>query len=66
MNYGVSFFMFEKIDVNGLSVYFLFQYLIIEVLGLFGFKVIKWNFIKFFVDQNGCVVKCYVLKMIFD
>ncbi|MEO2204946.1 glutathione peroxidase [Paenibacillus pabuli] len=62
MNYGVSFPMFEKIDVNGSSAHPLFQHLTTEAPGLLGSKAIKWNFTKFLVDQNGRVVKRYAPK----
>ncbi|PYE45472.1 glutathione peroxidase [Paenibacillus barcinonensis] len=59
MNYGVSFPMFEKIDVNGASAHPLFQHITKEAPGLLGSKAIKWNFTKFLVDQEGKVVKRY-------
>ncbi|MEK4361641.1 glutathione peroxidase [Paenibacillus sp. FSL M8-0212] len=62
MNYGVSFPMFEKIDVNGSSAHPLFQHLSTEAPGLLGSKAIKWNFTKFLVDQNGQVIKRYAPK----
>ena len=62
MNYGVSFPMFEKIDVNGSSAHPLFQHLTTEAPGLLRSKAIKWNFTKFLVDQNGRVVKRYAPK----
>lgn len=52
--------MFVKIEVNGDGVYFIFKYLKDEFKGLFG-KKIKWNFIKFVIDKNGKLVKCFVL-----
>ncbi|MCG7377430.1 MULTISPECIES: glutathione peroxidase [Paenibacillus] len=62
MNYGVSFPMFEKIDVNGSNAHPLFQHLTKEAPGLLGSKAIKWNFTKFLVDQDGRVVKRYAPK----
>jgi glutathione peroxidase len=59
LNYGVSFPMMEKIDVNGAGAHPLFQWLTAEAPGLLGSKAIKWNFTKFLVDKNGNVVKRY-------
>ena len=56
-NYGVSFPMFSKIDVNGETAHPLYKYLKNEARGLLGSQKIKWNFTKFLVDQNGNVVK---------
>jgi glutathione peroxidase len=58
INYGVTFTMFEKIDVNGANAHPLFQYLRNEAKGLFGNKI-KWNFTKFLIDKNGNVIKRY-------
>ena len=58
LNYGVSFNMFEKIDVNGNNAHPLYKYLKNEAKGLFG-KGIKWNFTKFLIDANGNVIKRY-------
>lgn len=57
INYGVSFPMFSKIDVNGPSADPLYKYLKAEKPGLMGSKNIKWNFTKFLVDRDGKVVK---------
>lgn len=57
INYGVSFPMFEKIDVNGDNTDPLYQHLKTQARGLLGSKKIKWNFTKFLVDQEGRVVK---------
>ena len=59
LNYGVSFPMMEKIDVNGSAAHPLFQWLTAEAPGLLGSKAIKWNFTKFLVDKDGSVVKRY-------
>jgi glutathione peroxidase len=56
VNYGVTFPMFAKVDVNGENAHPLFQYLKEKASGLLGTKVIKWNFTKFLVDRNGNVV----------
>lgn len=59
LNYGVSFPMFSKIDVNGEDTHPLFQYLKSQAKGLMGSEKVKWNFTKFLVDQNGEVIKRY-------
>ena len=59
MNYGVSFPMYEKIDVNGANAHPLFNYLKEQAPGILGSKGIKWNFTKFLVDKTGQVVKRY-------
>lgn len=56
INYGVSFQMFSKIEVNGEGAHPLFKYLKSELGGWFGSKV-KWNFTKFVVDKEGNPVK---------
>lgn len=58
MNYGVSFPMFAKIDVNGDNAAPLYKYLKSEKGGIGG-KNIKWNFTKFLVDKDGTVLKRY-------
>lgn len=55
VNYGVTFPMFEKVDVNGQQAHPLFQFLKAEAQGTFG-NDIKWNFTKFLIDRNGNVV----------
>jgi len=57
LNYGVSFQMFEKIDVNGANASPLYDYLKNSAPGLLGSKSIKWNFTKFLVDRSGAVIK---------
>ena len=56
MNYGVTFPMFAKIDVNGKNEHPLYTYLKKQKGGLLT-KDIKWNFTKFLVDRNGNVVE---------
>ncbi|WP_396586844.1 glutathione peroxidase [Bermanella sp. R86510] len=56
-NYGVSFDMFSKIDVNGSNAHPLFEYLKKQAPGFLGSRKVKWNFTKFLVDQEGKVVK---------
>ncbi len=58
-NYGVSFPMFDKIDVNGPNAHPLFTHLKEEAPGLLGTDGIKWNFTKFLVDRHGKVVTRY-------
>ncbi|OKL37342.1 glutathione peroxidase [Domibacillus mangrovi] len=57
-NYGVSFPMFAKINVNGDNADPLFKHLTTEKKGILS-KKIKWNFTKFLVDKNGQVVERY-------
>jgi glutathione peroxidase len=57
--FGVSFPLFQKIDVNGSNAHPLYQYLTKASPGLFGTEGIKWNFTKFLVDRSGKVVKRY-------
>lgn len=59
LNYGVSFPMSEKIDVNGANAHPLFQYLTSEAKGLLGTEMIKWNFTKFLISKDGKPVKRY-------
>jgi len=56
VNYGVTFPMFSKIEVNGENAHPLFVYLKEHAPGILGSKAIKWNFTKFLVDRNGNVV----------
>ena len=56
-NYGVSFPMFAKIDVNGASTHPLYQFLKANRPGLLGMRGIKWNFTKFLIDRSGNVVR---------
>jgi glutathione peroxidase len=58
-NYGVSFQMMGKIDVNGDGAHPLYQWLTREAPGLLGTKAIKWNFTKFLVGKDGEVRKRY-------
>ncbi len=59
LNYGVTFPMFAKIDVNGDTAAPLYKYLKKEKPGLLGSEAIKWNFTKFLVDRNGKVIERY-------
>ncbi|MDO4926959.1 MAG: glutathione peroxidase [Turicibacter sp.] len=58
LNYGVTFTMFEKIEVNGTNAHPLYQFLKQEAKGLFGSEI-KWNFTKFLIDRDGNVIKRY-------
>jgi glutathione peroxidase len=59
LNYGVSFPMMAKVDVNGAAAHPLYQWLCAEAPGLLGTKAIKWNFTKFLVAKDGQVLKRY-------
>ncbi len=59
VNYGVSFPMMSKIDVNGPGAHPLYQWLAAEAPGLLGIKSIKWNFTKFLVGKDGKVIRRY-------
>ncbi len=56
VNYGVSFPMFEKIEVNGENAHPLYKYLKSKLGGVLGSKI-KWNFTKFVIDKDGKPVK---------
>ena len=58
-NYGVSFQMMGKIDVNGPAAHPLYQWLKHEAPGLLGTEGIKWNFTKFLVGRDGRVIQRY-------
>jgi glutathione peroxidase len=62
LNYGVSFPMFGKIDVNGSNADPLFKHLKKAAPGALGTEGIKWNFTKFLIDSSGKVVKRYAPK----
>lgn len=59
LNYGVTFPMFAKIDVNGENTHPLYSYLKSEKSGFMGSESIKWNFTKFLIDRQGNVVDRY-------
>ena len=59
LNYGVSFPMMAKVDVNGAQAHPMYQWLAAEAPGLLGSKSIKWNFTKFLVGKDGSVLKRY-------
>ena len=56
INYGVSFPIFEKIEVNGSNTHPVFKFLKKNLPGIFG-SFIKWNFTKFVIDKSGKPVK---------
>ena len=56
INYGVSFPMFEKIDVNGSTAHPVFRYLKGELPGILGGRI-KWNFTKFLIGRDGTPLK---------
>ena len=58
-NYGVTFPMFVKIEVNGANAHPLYKYLKSEKPGILGTEAIKWNFTKFLVGSDGTDVKLY-------
>jgi len=58
-NYGVSFTMMEKVNVNGADAHPLYQWLKSQAPGLLGTEGIKWNFTKFLVGKEGQVIKRY-------
>jgi len=58
-NYGVTFPIFAKIDVNGPAAHPLYQFLKSQKSGIFGTEAVKWNFTKFLVDREGRVVERY-------
>lgn len=57
LNYGVSFELFARIEVNGAGAHPLYTYLKNQCPGLLGSRTIKWNFTKFLVDSSGTVVQ---------
>lgn len=59
LNYGVTFPVSQKVDVNGAGAHPLFKYLTTEAKGILGSESIKWNFTKFLVRKNGEVYKRY-------
>jgi glutathione peroxidase len=59
LNYGVSFPMMAKVQVNGADAHPLWQWLKSQKPGLLGTEAIKWNFTKFLVGRDGRVLKRY-------
>ncbi|MDX8366529.1 glutathione peroxidase [Cytobacillus sp. IB215665] len=63
INYGVTFPMFSKVDVNGENAHPLFTYLKEEAPGILGSKGVKWNFTKFLIDKGGKPVSRFAPKV---
>jgi glutathione peroxidase len=59
LNFGVTFPVMAKIDVNGENADPLFKYLTSSLPGLLGIEMVKWNFTKFLIDKNGVPKKRY-------
>lgn len=59
LNFGVTFPLFSKIEVNGANSHPLYQHLKQSAKGLLGSESIKWNFTKFLVDKQGHVIERY-------
>ncbi|MDO8651435.1 MAG: glutathione peroxidase [Undibacterium sp.] len=58
-NYGLTFPLFAKIDVNGSNTHPLYQYLKAKAPGILGSEAIKWNFTKFLIKKDGTVYRRY-------
>jgi len=59
VNFGLSFPLMGKVEVNGESATPLYRWMKDEAPGLLGTKAIKWNFTKFLIDRQGKVVRRY-------
>ena len=59
LNYGVSFPMLSKVQVNGAQAHPLWRWLTAQAPGILGTKAVKWNFTKFLVGRDGRVLKRY-------
>ena len=59
VNFGVTFPLMQKVEVNGDNASPLFDWMKSEAPGLMGSKTIKWNFTKFLIDRDGNVVRRY-------
>jgi glutathione peroxidase len=59
VNFGVTFPLMQKVEVNGENASPLFDWMKTEAPGILGSKAIKWNFTKFLIDREGRVVKRY-------
>ncbi|MEO7335508.1 MAG: glutathione peroxidase [Caldimonas sp.] len=59
LNYGVTFPMMAKVDVNGGAAHPLWKWLTSEAPGLLGTRSVKWNFTKFLVGRDGKVIRRY-------
>ncbi|WP_076540355.1 glutathione peroxidase [Shewanella sp. UCD-KL21] len=63
LNFGVSFPLFSKVDVNGANAAPIYKFLKSSAKGLLGSESIKWNFTKFLIDKEGKVLKRYAPTM---
>ena len=59
LNYGVTFPMMAKVDVNGANAHPLYKWLSAQAPGLLGSRSIKWNFTKFLVERDGLPIRRY-------
>ena len=59
VNYGVTFLITQKVDVNGENESEIFKYLKSTLPGILGSEDVKWNFTKFLIDKEGNPVKRY-------
>ena len=59
LNYGVSFPMMAKVEVNGAGAHPIYRWLKAEAPGLLGRESVKWNFTKFLIGRDGQVVRRY-------
>jgi len=59
VNFGVTFPLMKKVDVNGPDASPLYDWMKGEAKGLMGSTSVKWNFTKFLIDRDGNVVKRY-------
>ncbi|MFC4363188.1 glutathione peroxidase [Simiduia curdlanivorans] len=62
LNFGVTFPLYAKVDVNGETAHPLFNWLKAEAPGVFGTEGIKWNFTKFLIGRDGKVIKRFAPK----
>lgn len=62
LNYGITFPLFSKIDVNGSDAHPLYQFLKEERSGILGTEAIKWNFTKFLINRQGVPVRRFAPK----
>lgn len=59
VNFGLSFPLMAKVEVNGPNELPLYSWLKSEAPGLMGTRSVKWNFTKFLIDRSGKVVRRY-------
>jgi len=63
INYGVTFPIFEKVEVNGSGTHPIFSWLKMKAPGFLGSKSIKWNFTKFLISPDGSEVERFASKV---